>query len=175
MDKCIDSMCCLVIEDGDGTRTQNETAHARPATPTQMNAPRCNKSSVFCILPLEVPKAKTVTETLNDFVHYGYVALPLWVFAEQIGVPIPAAPILLAAGAIAATGRMSLPLLTALALAAALTADLFGIALGTHMVRGHLGGCAGCAWSRIPASVASRIFWKNMACVLSWSPSSYRA
>jgi len=130
MDKCIDSMCCLVIEDGDGTRTQNETAHARPATPTQMNAPRCNKSSVFCILPLEVPKAKTVTETLNDFVHYGYVALPLWVFAEQIGVPIPAAPILLAAGALAGAGRMNLPLLTALVLAGALTADLLWYRVG---------------------------------------------
>ena len=45
-----------------------------------------------------------MTETLGDFVRYGYVALPLWVFAEQLGVPIPAAPILLAAGAIASTG-----------------------------------------------------------------------
>jgi len=65
-----------------------------------------------------------VTETLGDFVRYGYVALPLWVFAEQLGVPIPAAPILLAAGAIASTGRMNLFFLTALALAGALTADL---------------------------------------------------
>ena len=60
-----------------------------------------------------------MTETLGDFVRYGYVALPLWVFAEQLGVPIPAAPILLAAGAIASTGRMNLFFLTALALAAA--------------------------------------------------------
>lgn len=65
-----------------------------------------------------------MTETLGDFVRYGYVALPLWVFAEQLGVPIPAAPILLAAGAIASTGRMNMFLLTALALAGALTADL---------------------------------------------------
>src|SRR5579864_7621888 len=41
-------------------------------------------------------RPNTVTETLGDFIRYGYVALPLWVFAEQIGVPIPAAPILLA-------------------------------------------------------------------------------
>ena len=65
-----------------------------------------------------------MNETLADFVRYGYVALPLWVFAEQLGVPIPAAPILLAAGAIATTGRMNLFFLTALALAGALTADL---------------------------------------------------
>jgi membrane protein DedA with SNARE-associated domain len=56
-----------------------------------------------------------VTETLGDFIRYGYVALPLWVFAEQLGVPIPAAPILLAAGAIASTGRMNVLFLTALA------------------------------------------------------------
>lgn len=71
-----------------------------------------------------------MTETLTNFVRYGYLALPLWVFAEQIGVPIPAAPILLAAGAIAGTGRMSLPLLTALALAAALAADLIWYRVG---------------------------------------------
>ena len=67
---------------------------------------------------------KNVTETLGDFVRYGYVGLPLWVFAEQLGVPIPAAPILLAAGAIASTGRMNLLFLTALALAGALATDL---------------------------------------------------
>ena len=71
-----------------------------------------------------------MTETLGDFVRYGYVALPVWVFAEQLGVPIPAAPILLAAGAIAGTGRMNLFFLTALALAGALTADLIWYRVG---------------------------------------------
>ena len=51
-------------------------------------------------------------------------------FAEQIGIPIPAAPILLAAGAIAATGRMNLPFLTALVVAGALTADLLWYRVG---------------------------------------------
>lgn len=111
------------------TRNQNKTPHARPAAPSQMDTRRCNKICVFCILSSEV-RTEAVTETLGDFVRYGYVALPLWVFAEQLGVPIPAAPILLAAGAIAGTGHMSLPLLTALALAAALTADLFWYRVG---------------------------------------------
>ncbi|MFZ0864336.1 MAG: DedA family protein [Candidatus Sulfotelmatobacter sp.] len=71
-----------------------------------------------------------MTGTLSDFVRYGYVALPLWVFAEQLGVPIPAAPILLAAGAIAGTGRMNLAFLTALALVGALTADLIWYRVG---------------------------------------------
>jgi membrane protein DedA with SNARE-associated domain len=71
-----------------------------------------------------------VTETLGNLVRYGYVALPVWVFAEQLGVPIPAAPILLAAGAIAGTGRMNLFFLTALALAGALTGDLIWYRVG---------------------------------------------
>ena len=41
--------------------------------------------------------------------------------------------------------------------------------------RGRLAGCVGCAWSQIRASVASRIFWRNMGCVRSWSPNSCRA
>lgn len=72
-------------------------------------------------------------ETLNYLVQYGYVVLPLWVFAEQMGLPIPATPILLAAGAVAATGRLSLILSTALAAGAALTADLFWY----HVGRSH--------------------------------------
>jgi membrane protein DedA with SNARE-associated domain len=80
--------------------------------------------SVFSAFFLQRPKITTVTETLGDLIRYGYVALPLWVFGEQLGVPIPAAPILLAAGAIASTGRMNLLFLTALALAGALAADL---------------------------------------------------
>ncbi len=39
--------------------------------------------------------------------HHGYVVLLGWVFAEQIGVPVPSLPILLAAGALAGAGRFS--------------------------------------------------------------------
>ncbi len=95
-----------------------------------MDTQPCNKIRVFCILSSEVPKTETVTETLGNFVRYVYVALPLWVFAEQLGVPIPAAPILLAAGAMAGMDRMNLPFLTALALAGALTADLIWYRVG---------------------------------------------
>ena len=97
-------------------------APLRPPYVSQTDAFSCNKIRVFCILSTEVKE--DVTETLGDFVRYGYVALPLWVFAEQLGIPIPAAPILLAAGAIASTGRMNLLFLTTLALAGALAADL---------------------------------------------------
>src|SRR5258708_22917049 len=39
--------------------------------------------------------------------HHGYVVLLGWVFAEQIGVPVPSLLILLAAGALAGAGRFS--------------------------------------------------------------------
>jgi membrane protein DedA with SNARE-associated domain len=53
-----------------------------------------------------------------------------WVFAEQIGLPIPSIPLLLAAGALAGTGRMNLPWSLALALIATLTADGIWYQLG---------------------------------------------
>lgn len=67
---------------------------------------------------------------MNYLVQYGYLVLALWVLAEQTGLPIPAAPILLAAGAVAATGRLSLILSIIVATAAALTADLCWYHLG---------------------------------------------
>ena len=38
---------------------------------------------------------------LSSLARYGYIAVPFRVFAEQMGLPIPAVPIPLAAGAIA--------------------------------------------------------------------------
>lgn len=53
----------------------------------------------------------------------GYLLLSGWVFAEQIGLPLPAAPILVAAGALAATGSLNFALLISAALFASLLAD----------------------------------------------------
>lgn len=66
----------------------------------------------------------------NYLARYGYIALPVWVFAEQAGLPLPAAPVLLAAGAMAASGRLDLRLTILLAVGAALTADLIWFHLG---------------------------------------------
>lgn len=47
-------------------------------------------------------------ETLEFLVRHGYLVLFVWVLAEQAGLPVPSAPLLLAAGALAGTRRMNL-------------------------------------------------------------------
>jgi membrane protein DedA with SNARE-associated domain/rhodanese-related sulfurtransferase len=45
--------------------------------------------------------------TLEFLLHHGYAVLLAWVFAEQIGLPVPSLPLLLAAGALAGTGHLN--------------------------------------------------------------------
>jgi membrane protein DedA with SNARE-associated domain len=68
--------------------------------------------------------------TLPFLAEYGYLVLFGFVFAEQVGLPIPAAPVLLAAGALAGTGRINLPMALAIATSASLLADLIWYHLG---------------------------------------------
>jgi membrane protein DedA with SNARE-associated domain/rhodanese-related sulfurtransferase len=63
-------------------------------------------------------------------VRHGYVLLFFWVLAEQLGLPIPSAPLLLAAGALAGTHRMNLALVIALPIAAAVIGDASWYELG---------------------------------------------
>jgi membrane protein DedA with SNARE-associated domain len=71
-----------------------------------------------------------VDNALDVLVRYGYAVVFGWVFAEQIGLPIPAVPILLAAGALAGTGRLSLALVLVLATFASLVSDLIWYWIG---------------------------------------------
>jgi membrane protein DedA with SNARE-associated domain len=68
--------------------------------------------------------------TLEFLLHHGYVVLLAWVFAEQVGLPIPSMPLLLAAGALAGTGRMSFFASLFYAVLAALAADTLWYQLG---------------------------------------------
>jgi membrane protein DedA with SNARE-associated domain len=61
--------------------------------------------------------------TLDFLFRHGYVVLLAWVFAEQAGLPIPAVPLLLAAGALAGTGRLNLFGSLLITVAAAVAAD----------------------------------------------------
>jgi membrane protein DedA with SNARE-associated domain len=62
-------------------------------------------------------------DLVDVLVRHGYLVVFGWVFAEQIGLPIPAMPVLLAAGAMAGTGRLSLVLGLVLAGIASLVSD----------------------------------------------------
>ncbi len=63
-------------------------------------------------------------------VRHGYAVVFLTVFAEQLGLPVPAVPVLLAAGALAGLGRLSLVEALALATAASLIGDAVWFYLG---------------------------------------------
>jgi membrane protein DedA with SNARE-associated domain len=68
--------------------------------------------------------------TLEFLLHHGYVVLLAWVFAEQIGLPVPSLPLLLAAGALAGTGHLSFFACLSICIFAAVSADSRWYALG---------------------------------------------
>ncbi len=69
-------------------------------------------------------------ETVRFLTRHGYVVLGAWVFAEQLGLPVPSVPLLLAAGALAGAGQMHLASVVALAVATAMAADGIWYELG---------------------------------------------
>jgi membrane protein DedA with SNARE-associated domain/rhodanese-related sulfurtransferase len=70
---------------------------------------------------------------------YGYVLLFAWVLVEQLGIPLPAAPVLLAAGALSAQHEFNFLLALLAGLAASLMADsswfLIGRRYGHRVLR----------------------------------------
>ena len=68
--------------------------------------------------------------TLEFVIRHGYLVLFVWVLAEQLGLPLPAIPILLAAGALAGKGELDWTVIIALSTVAALMSDLTWYELG---------------------------------------------
>jgi membrane protein DedA with SNARE-associated domain/rhodanese-related sulfurtransferase len=70
---------------------------------------------------------------------YGYILLFAWVLVEQLGIPLPAMPVLLAAGGLSAEGQISFSLALLAGVAASLVADsawfLIGRRYGHHVLR----------------------------------------
>jgi len=64
------------------------------------------------------------------FVHYAYLIIFLWVLVEQIGIPIPSVPVLLTAGTLSATHRVSFIGITFAMLVACVIADTIWFSLG---------------------------------------------
>lgn len=69
-------------------------------------------------------------KTLEFLVHHGYLVLLGWVFAEQVGLPVPSIPLLLAAGALAGVGRLNYAVALLLCVIACLCADSLWYTLG---------------------------------------------
>ena len=65
-----------------------------------------------------------MNETFQFLVRHGYSVLFVWVLAEQLGLPLPATPLLLAAGALAGSGQMNLPLAISVAVLASMLGDV---------------------------------------------------
>jgi membrane protein DedA with SNARE-associated domain/rhodanese-related sulfurtransferase len=68
-------------------------------------------------------------------ITYGYLLLFCWVLVEQIGIPLPATPVLLAAGALSVDGPIRFPIAFAVSVAGALIADNFWFLVGRR--HGH--------------------------------------
>ncbi len=71
-----------------------------------------------------------MSETIGFLIRHGYALLFGWLLAEQLGLPLPAIPLLLAAGALAGAGRMSISLALGVAIAGALLGDAVWYELG---------------------------------------------
>ena len=74
-------------------------------------------------------------QALEFLLHHIEMVVFLAVLAEQIGLPIPAIPVLLAAGAVAGEGQAHLTVLTGLSVAACLLGDMLWFELGRHRGR----------------------------------------
>jgi membrane protein DedA with SNARE-associated domain len=71
-----------------------------------------------------------MNDTLPFLVRHGYAVLFLSVLAEQLGLPLPATPFIVAAGALAHMGQMNLAVAILLATVASVLADLSWYQIG---------------------------------------------
>jgi len=78
-------------------------------------------------------------ETMAFVIQYGALLLFAVIFAEQVGLPVPAIPILVAAGALAGLGQMNLWSTVGVASLATLLADVVWYELGRRRGRSVLG------------------------------------
>jgi len=93
-------------------------------------------------------------DVIEFLVRHGETVLFITVFAEQIGLPIPAVPVLLAAGALAGAEKLNLTLAVLLSVAACLSGDVLWYGLGRH--RGRLALNLLCRISLEPDSCVRR-------------------
>ena len=78
-------------------------------------------------------RTRSIAEIVDFVIRHGELLAFLYVFADQLGVPLPAIPALLAIGALAAAGKINTPLTLALIVAACVLADLIWYSLGRRL------------------------------------------
>src|SRR5215467_15327557 len=71
-------------------------------------------------------------QAFDFLIRHGHSVLFFWVLTEQLGVPIPAMPLLRAAGALAGTGHLNFFACLLFAVLGALTSDSVWFQLGRH-------------------------------------------
>jgi len=71
-----------------------------------------------------------MSDTLQYFARHGYIVLFASVLAQQLGVPLPSTPFIVAAGALAHTGQLSFGAAIFVAFSAAMIADLVWFEIG---------------------------------------------
>jgi membrane protein DedA with SNARE-associated domain len=71
-----------------------------------------------------------VAHIIQVLLRHGYLVVFVWLLAEQAAIPLPSIPLLLACGALARTGRLSLPLVVLSGLVAVVIADNIWFQLG---------------------------------------------
>ena len=92
--------------------------------------------------------------------HLGYPVLFALVFGESAGVPLPGETALLTAGVLAGAGRLSLPFVIGIAVAAAVLGDTLGYWLGRRGGRAVLAGAGAMPWPRFALyNLAGAFVW----------------
>jgi membrane protein DedA with SNARE-associated domain len=71
-----------------------------------------------------------VAEFLQFLISHGYLVIIAWMFFDQAGLPLPAAPLVIAAGVLVGNGTLSLPLVLLATLLGAVPVNLFWYLLG---------------------------------------------
>ena len=71
-----------------------------------------------------------MAEFLQFLIDYGYIVIFVWVLLDQLGLPIPAIPLMLAAGALAGGGHLAITLVILVAVMGAVPMDLLWYYLG---------------------------------------------
>jgi membrane protein DedA with SNARE-associated domain len=73
-----------------------------------------------------------MNETIQFLIRHGYALLFFWILFEQLGLPIPAAPLLIAAGALAGIGQLNFALAFGVSVVASLLSDHFWYQIGRY-------------------------------------------